>query len=308
MNWRKTTLGKICKVVGGSTPNSGVERYWGGDIIWVTPTDLGRNDSMFISSSDRRITREGYDSCGTEFVPKGAVVMSSRAPIGHLAIAQVDLCTNQGCKSFVPSEEIDSAFLYFALRIAIPTIRELGSGATFSEVSKSQLETFEISLPNVTEQKRIATILNEQMVAVEKARAAAETQMNELDALDNWIVKDVFESTEARAAPRKSLRSLCLVDGQYGTSEKASSNPDAVPVLRMGNLIDGRIDWTNLVYIDMHDAELAKYLLAPGDLLFNRTNSAELVGKTAVFDVEREAVFASYLIRFRLDPSLLIPA
>ena len=192
LNWRRTPLGKICKIVGGSTPNSGVERYWGGEIIWVTPTDLGRNEGIYIASSERRITQEGYESCGSELVPAGSVVMSSRAPIGHLAIAQVDLCTNQGCKKFVPSDQVDSLFLYFALRHAMPDIRDLGSGATFAEVSKSQLEAFEISLPDVAEQKRIAAILNEQMAAVGKARAAAEAQGTEAARLQSAYFRQAF--------------------------------------------------------------------------------------------------------------------
>lgn len=192
MSWHIASLGQICRIVGGSTPNSGMERYWGGDIIWITPTDLGRNNGMFIRSSERGITREGYDSCGAEFVPEGTVIMSSRAPIGHLAIAQVELCTNQGCKSFVPSDEIDSTFLYFALRNAMPAIRELGSGATFAEVSKSQLEEFEISLPDLKVQRRIAAVLIEQMAAVEKARVAAEFQAAEAGRLGSAYSRQAF--------------------------------------------------------------------------------------------------------------------
>jgi type I restriction enzyme S subunit len=133
--WQWVRLGDVTRVVTGTTPKSGVREYWNGDIVWITPTDLGGNDDKDVFTSLRLITKEGFDSCGLEIVPSGSVILSSRAPIGHLGIAKVPLCTNQGCKSFVPSKRIDSTFLYFALKQAVPVLQELGSGATFKEVS-----------------------------------------------------------------------------------------------------------------------------------------------------------------------------
>lgn len=85
--WNLRKLGDVCRVVGGSTPSSGVEEYWNGNIVWITPTDLGKLKEFHITSSARQITKKGYDNCRAEIVPVGAVVLSSRAPIGHLGIA-----------------------------------------------------------------------------------------------------------------------------------------------------------------------------------------------------------------------------
>src|SRR5207249_4663747 len=137
--------GGVCRIASGSTPKSGVEEFWDGDIVWITPADLGKLNGKHIVRSDRRISKAGYNSCGTELIPPGSIVLSSRAPIGHLGIARVSLCTNQGCKSFIPGPEVDSEFLYFALKQSVPLLRVMGSGATFAEVSKSQVEGFEIS-------------------------------------------------------------------------------------------------------------------------------------------------------------------
>ncbi len=145
--WRWVRLGEVCRVIGGSTPSSNVEEYWGGDIVWVTPTDLGLLQDPIITSSERKITKKGYEGSGTELVPVGSVVLSSRAPIGHLGIAGVPLCTNQGCKSFVPSAEVDSFYLFFCLKTSVPQLKALGSGATFAEISKNKLENFPIPLP-----------------------------------------------------------------------------------------------------------------------------------------------------------------
>jgi type I restriction enzyme S subunit len=190
--WRWVRLGEICKLVGGSTPDTSNSEYWNGELIWVTPTDLGKLSDMKISMTDRRITSAGLQSCGTEMLPIGTVVMSSRAPIGYLAIADVSLCTNQGCKSFVPGPEVDSVFMYWSLKQAVPDIQKLGSGATFTEVSKSALQQFEIPLPSLKEQKRIAGILCEQMVSVEKARAAAEGELKTINALPAALLRRAF--------------------------------------------------------------------------------------------------------------------
>ncbi len=203
--WRWAKLGDVCRVVNGSTPSSDIAEYWDGDICWITPTDLGKQAAHLISSSARKITKEGFASCGTERVPVGTVIMSSRAPIGHLGIATVPLCTNQGCKSFVAGDGIDSQFLFHVLKKAVPELRALGSGATFAEVSKSQVQAFEIPLPPLPEQKRIATILVEQMAAVEKARTAAEARLNAAKELPAAHLREVFESKEALGWPKKRL-------------------------------------------------------------------------------------------------------
>lgn len=175
--WRWAKLGEVCTVVGGSTPSSVVDTFWNGDIPWVTPVDLGMLSGPLITTTARKITQVGYDNSSTEMVPVGAVVLSSRAPIGYLGIAAVPLCTNQGCKSFVPKAGVNSEYLYWALREAVPMLQSLGSGATFTEVSKSALQGFAIPLPPMAEQQRIAARLYAQMAEVERARAAARAQI-----------------------------------------------------------------------------------------------------------------------------------
>ena len=190
--WQWVMLGEVCEVIGGSTPDTGNSSYWNGKIAWVTPTDLGKLSDIAITETERYITHAGLESCGARMLPTDAVVMSSRAPIGHLAITGTSLCTNQGCKSFVPNIDIDSLFLYWALKRAIPDIQALGSGATFSEVSKSALERFAIPLPLLAEQQRIAAILKQQMLAVEKAQAMAAEELDAIDAMPSALLRKAF--------------------------------------------------------------------------------------------------------------------
>lgn len=308
-HWRRVRLGDVCRVVGGSTPRSGESAFWSGDIIWITPTDLGQLAVPAITDSARRITKDGYESCGTEMLPVGAVVMSSRAPIGHLGIAAVPLCTNQGCKSFVPGPEIDSTFLLHLLRSRIEQMRAIGSGATFAEVSKTQLQNFPLEIPTISEQKRIAARLNEQLAIIERAKLAAEERFRAAKALAAAYVMREFGNGQSKQWPRKTLKALSLGNGQYGTSQKShpTEAPGTVPVLGIGNIKGGAVVWHRLKFTSLSPQDAVKYRLEVGDLLFCRTNSADLVGETAVFDGVRAAAFASYLVRFRVSPDLADP-
>ncbi len=221
IGWRSARLGEVCRIVGGSPPSSGVSEFWDGEIVWITPTDLGRlNGERDVVRSARRITEAGYKSCGTELLPVGSVIMSSRAPIGHLGIARVSLCTNQGCKSFVPQNGLDSDFLFFRLHASMPEIQALGSGSTFTEVSKRRLEKFEIDLPPLEEQRRIAERLREQLSILAEARAALEAQLKAADALPVANLRAVFETPESKLWPRKTVGQMihdgALIEHQDG--------------------------------------------------------------------------------------------
>ena len=192
--WQWVKLGDVCEILSGATPNSNVDEYWNGDITWVTPTDLGQLKSKFIIESLRMITEKGYQSCSTVMAPPGSVVMSSRAPIGHLGIASVPLCVNQGCKIFVPKQRITSEFLYFDLLNRLAEIRNLGAGATFQEVSKTKLTNFEIPLPPLAEQQRIVASLEAQMAAAERAQKAAEESLEAIKALNTSFLRKLLPS------------------------------------------------------------------------------------------------------------------
>jgi type I restriction enzyme S subunit len=193
MNMSLVAASKVCRIVSGATPSTTIPEYWNGTTLWMTPTDLGATSSMYIDCTARMISAKGLDSCAAEIIPEGSVIMSSRAPIGHLAIASKPTTTNQGCKSFIPGPELDSEYLYFYLKYRMPAIRALGSGAIFSEVSKSSLESFSIVVPDLSTQRRIAERLKKQMAAVTEARKAVEEQQQSVGPLFEKLLADAFE-------------------------------------------------------------------------------------------------------------------
>ena len=159
--WIKVKISDLGQVVGGATPSTKKDEYYNGDIAWITPKDLSDFKCRYISRGERNITKAGMDSCSTQLLPKNTVLFSSRAPIGYVAIAENEMCTNQGFKSVIPNENIDCLFLYYLLKFNKDKIEAMGSGTTFKEVSGSTMRNIEVTIPESKKvQVRIAAILD----------------------------------------------------------------------------------------------------------------------------------------------------
>ena len=160
--WIECKISDIGTVVGGATPSTKKpENYDNGTIAWITPKDLSAFDGRYIKSGERNITERGMNSCSTQLLPQNTVLFSSRAPIGYVAIAANELCTNQGFKSVIPNENIDPIFLYYLLKYNKNNIESMGSGTTFKEVSGNTMKNIVVSIPiDRSIQERIASVLN----------------------------------------------------------------------------------------------------------------------------------------------------
>ena len=159
--WIDCKISDIGTVVGGATPSTKKnENYEGGEISWITPRDLSTFDVRYIERGERNITEVGLKSCSTQLMPKNTILFSSRAPIGYIAIAAKELCTNQGFKSIIPNENTDPLFLYYLLKYSKDRIEALGSGTTFKEISGSTMKNIEVRVPKLKKmQSKIASIL-----------------------------------------------------------------------------------------------------------------------------------------------------
>ena len=146
--WETKQIDNIAEVFNGATPSTAVEQNYGGSVVWITPKDLSDQKHKFVYHGERNISQMGYESCSTHLLPINTILMSSRAPIGLLAIAKTELCTNQGFKSFVPKEESMATYLYYYLQIHIKQIEQLGTGTTFKEVSREDVLKFPILKPS----------------------------------------------------------------------------------------------------------------------------------------------------------------
>ena len=159
--WKECTLSNIGTIIGGATPSTkDSSNYENGTIAWITPKDLSTHSGRFISHGERNITDKGLKSCSAQIMPAYTILFTSRAPIGYIAIAQNEVCTNQGFKSVVPNKDTDFMFLYYLLKFNKNNIENLGSGTTFKEVSGSTMQKVPVKVPPLPIQKKIAAVLS----------------------------------------------------------------------------------------------------------------------------------------------------
>ena len=159
--WIDCKIADLGTVIGGATPSTKeLEYYENGSIAWITPKDLSTFRGRYIRRGERNITELGLKSCSTQLLPKNTVLFSSRAPIGYIAIAENELCTNQGFKSVIPNKNTDPLFLYYLLKYNKNKIESMGSGTTFKEVSGNTLKNIVVSVPRDKKvQEQISSIL-----------------------------------------------------------------------------------------------------------------------------------------------------
>lgn len=171
-SWKWVQLKSIGQIIGGGTPKTSVADYWNGDISWITPADLGKNTSKWILKGSKSITQKGLDESSAKLMPEGSIIYSSRAPIGHIAIAAHELCTNQGCKSFVPDAQfITTEWAYYMLIARTRDIQSRASGTTFKEISGKGVGETWVSLPPIAEQQRIVAKVEELLKQVDTLSA-----------------------------------------------------------------------------------------------------------------------------------------
>lgn len=219
--WIECKISDIGTVVGGATPSTKkAENYEGGNISWITPKDLSTFSGRYIKRGERNITETGLKSCSTQLMPKNTVLFSSRAPIGYVAIAANNVCTNQGFKSVIPNEDTDALFLYYLLKYNKDKIESMGSGTTFKEVSGNTMKNIVVSVPTdkkaqeniasllgsiddkIEENERINNNLEQQAQAIFKAWFVDFIPFNGVRP-DNWTISSLGEVTNMGAGGDK---------------------------------------------------------------------------------------------------------
>jgi type I restriction enzyme S subunit len=206
--WKSYELGKISTIYNGNTPSTKNIEFWDGNIIWITPKDLSDQNKKYISRGERTITKKALSK--TKLLPKGTILLSSRAPIGLVSISNTELVTNQGFKNIVVNQSIlSNEFLYYHLKLRKLDLYRLGSGTTFKELSKSSLESIIIRFPDLPTQKSIAKILSDIDAKIElNNRINAQLEAMAKLIYDYWFVQFNFPykkaGTEALEVPYKS--------------------------------------------------------------------------------------------------------
>jgi type I restriction enzyme S subunit len=300
-------LGDVCSIVNGGTPKSEVSEYWNGDLNWITPKEMGKLNSREISSTERKITEKGMKNSSARLLPVNSVILSSRAPIGHLAINKELMATNQGCKGLVPAASLDFEYLYYFLSYSKETLNDMGTGATFKELSGSKLATLKIPLPPLATQKNIVAKLDAVFAEIDKATAVAEANARNAEALFQSSVNEIFDrgGFDWKYYTFDELVFDKLIGLVKNSSEQIEDGK--FRYFKMNNISnDNKCNLSRITKVNATAEEQKKFQLMNGDFLFNTRNSVELVGKVCVFegDGKNDILFNNNIMRVRFKPSI----
>jgi type I restriction enzyme S subunit len=243
--WTSKPIGDVFKVVNGGTPKTGVASNWDGPHAWITPAEMGNLDTSFLSESRRTLSDEGLRT-GAELVPAGSIILSSRAPIGHLVINQIPMAFNQGCKGLIPSPAIVSKFAYYFLLTNVPLLESLGTGATFKELSGGKLKEVPFHFPELQEQRRIVILLDEAFADIATAKANAEKNLqNARELFESHLDTSFGQRNESWT--EKALQDIGST--QTGSTPKTSDQANygnVLPFIKPGDFApDGTLNYKN---------------------------------------------------------------
>lgn len=187
-DWEQRKLGDIADIVGGGTPSTSKEAYWDGEIDWYTPAEI--TNQIYLDSSERKITKEGFNNSSAKMLPIGTVVFTSRAGIGKMAILRKESCTNQGFQSIVPHEkELDSYFIFSRSKELKRYAETVGAGSTFVEVSGKQMAAMELMMPPIIEEQRQ---IGEYFEKVDHLITLHQRKCDELQNIKKFMLQNMF--------------------------------------------------------------------------------------------------------------------
>lgn len=275
--YKKCTISEIGEIVSGATPKTSISANFGGEIPWLTPADLSGYKEKYISHGARNLTKQGYDSCSAQLMPAGTVLLSSRAPIGYVAIAKNEICTNQGFKSIVPKEYVDSEFLYYQLKYLKNFLQDLGSGTTFKELSTKKLGTVQVVVPPIEEQRCIVSKIEELFSKLDASVAELQTAKEKLKVYRQAVLKGAFAEFQVKK-PIREMTDI-VTSGSRGWAKYYSS--DGAKFIRIGNLTRDsiRIDFDEMQYVELpENAEGTRTKLHTNDVLVSITADLGSIG------------------------------
>ena len=280
-DWTYKKLGEVAEIVGGSTPKTDIEEYWGGNHYWVTPAEL--DGSKYIESTQRTITDKAIEKTNLSLLPSGTVLLSSRAPIGKVCITKSPMYCNQGFKNIVCGDSLYNEFVYYYLCNSVDYLQSLGTGATFKEISKKVVEKVEIPVPSIEEQHQIVAELDLLSGMIEKQKS----QIEELDKLSQSIFYDMFGDPVAneKCWEERCIGDVCKI--KSGNSNANNSTPGTLPYVKVGDMnLKGNETYITLSSSYVDKDENIKDVFPIGTTIFPKRGGAILTNKKRLTMVE----------------------
>lgn len=293
-------LGDVCEVVGGATPKTSEPAYWDGGIKWVTPAEISDN-TYILEDTAKHLTEAGFRSASLHMMPAGTVLLTTRAPIGKVALAGAEMCCNQGFKCLVCSDAVSNEWLYRYLKHRAPQLQTMGTGATFKELSKRAIANLEIVLPSLDDQ--LAAV--HKLASVEQVMAILGQQFAKLDELAKSRFVEMFGDADALMSrwPKMPLVA-CVnsIDSGKSVNCKSEARTGSAPgVLKLSALSSGKyLPEENKAMFDGESVLPGKEVVI-GDILVARKNTPDLVGACVMVDCDAPNLMFPDLV-FRIHP------
>ena len=291
----KYKLGEICEIVSGSTPKTGIAEYWDGNLKWITPAEID-DESYIITDSARKLTKLGVKKTGLSSFPSGTVILSSRAPIGKVAIAGCKMYCNQGFKNLICSDRINNRYLYWFLKGNTAYLNSLGRGATFKEISKKIVSDIEINVPEISQQLAAVD-------ALERVSEIIRLRKNQLQKLDELIKARFVELfgdplTNPKGYQEKYLSEIAEYWNGLTYKPDDVANEGTI-VLRSSNIQNASLDFADTVRVNCKIGT-KKYVQDNDILMCSRNGSAKLVGKVALIkELSEPMSFGAFMMIIR---------
>lgn len=305
--WELITLGDVGEIVSGGTPSTTVSEYWNGGINWISPVDLSGYTGKYIAKGKKSITVIGLQKSSATLMPKGSVLFSSRAPIGYVAIAAGELCTNQGFKSIIPGKSIFNEYLYYFLKFAKKQAEGLASGTTFKEISLTNFAKIQIPLPPLAEQHPIVAKIEELVINLDKGIERLKAAQQQLKIYRQSVLKWALEG---RLEQNKSMSMglpegwKCVLLGEIGELclgkmlDKEKNKGKYQPYLRNINVRWGTFDLSSIEKMKFEDSEKDRYSIQMGDMVVCEGGEP---GRCAIWESSNTMYFQKALHRVRLN-------
>ena len=299
--WTYKKIKEVGEVVGGTTPSTNNPAFWGGDICWISPAEL--HGEHYLYDSVKKITAEAVKAKSLKQLPIGTVILSSRAPIGKLAINKVPMYCNQGFKCVICGPEINNEFLYWWFYGKTEYLNSLGTGATFPEISKKVVENITIPLPPLSEQKAIVSRLDSAFAKIDALKANAKKQLDDAKALFQKALTEAMEPKEGWEEKKLKEVVNSITDGDHQPPPKSH---DGIPFITISDIDknSNRINFEDTFFVPQDYFNSLKRDRTPqyGDVLYTVTGS---FGIPVLIDFQKEFCFQRHIALIRPNMSLL---
>lgn len=304
--WQKLT--DISDLETGHTPSRNKSEYWGGDIDWISISDITL-ETIYVEKTKEKITQLGVDNSSARFLPKGTVLMSRGPTIGKLCILPRPMTTNQSFVGWVPKSNLNTKYLYYLLLCSRPYLNSIGVGATMKTIYMKAVKNFYIYSPPIEEQKQIVDKIDALFAKIDKAISLTEDSLNQAKDLLPSVLKEVFEKFESEVKQQK-LKDVCelITDGAHYSPKNVDEGYPYVTVRDVS--WNGDIDLmgcANISKDDFQDLKRGNCSPMNGDILYSKDGT---VGKIALVNEEKEFVVLSSLAIIRptsmINPKFLM--